>query len=410
MFENNFYGENMNARFVLLLMLLTSLVLLPTGCKKVEEIEEVVAPDYARPLPEGALALVKITNPAEIPDFTLGLADTLNLQEAAMNSLDYLSKPSSQMFYPYGDITHEEVVASIESFVELLDSGKSPSEMNTIIREKFDVYTSVGWDYRGTVLFTGYYTPIFDASTTKTAKFRYPLYKRPADLVSDEKTGEILGRKLANGTTVKYPERAVIEKSGMLKGTELVWFSDPFEVYIAQVQGSARLRMPDGKLVTAGYGGNNGHEYVSIGKKLIEDGKVGKDGLSLQAMIDFFKKNPSLVDQYVNLNPRFVFFRFDEGMPRGSINEPVIARRTIATDKEIYPRAGLAFMVTSLPKEVGGQIQEMPYTGFAMDQDTGGAIRAAGRCDVYMGVGDKAGSLAGHTYQEGRLYYLFLKK
>ncbi|MCK5000945.1 MAG: hypothetical protein KAS23_15490, partial [Anaerohalosphaera sp.] len=32
-----------------------------------------------------------------------------------------------------------------------------------------------------------------------------------------------------------------------------------------------------------------------------------------------------------------------------------------------------------------------------------------GRCDVYMGVGDRAGQMAGQVYQEGKLYYLFLK-
>jgi membrane-bound lytic murein transglycosylase A len=84
---------------------------------------------------------------------------------------------------------------------------------------------------------------------------------------------------------------------------------------------------------------------------------------------------------YVNKNPRFVFFRSEKGDPRGSLNEPVTPFRTIATDKTIYPRAMFAFVSVDLDRPVG----------FALDQDTGGAIRAAGRCDVYMGVGDHAG-------------------
>ncbi len=400
----------MKAKLFFLVVGLCLFSVIFTGCKKPEEIKEVKLPDYSKPLPEGALALVKIENPAEIPDFTYALADTRNLQDAVMNSLSYMSKPSSKGFYPYGDITHEHVVASLEEFVKLLDSGLPPTQLNQVIRERFDVYTSVGWDYRGTVLFTGYYTPIFDASKQKTSKFKYPLYKRPDDLVSNEKTGEIMGRKLKNGTIVKYPARAEIKKSQMLKGNELVWLGDPFEVYIAHVQGSARLRMPDGEMITAGYAGNNGHDYVSVAQKLIKDGRLEKDGLSLQKMIAFFKQNPYLTDQYINQNPRYVFFQFDQGMPRGSLNEPVITKRTIATDKDVYPRAGIAFIQAALPKMVNGQIRSMPYTGFALDQDTGGAIRAAGRCDIYMGVGDQAGELAGHTYREGRLYYLFLKK
>ena len=121
--------------------------------------------------------------------------------------------------------------------------------------------------------------------------------------------------------------------------------------------------------------------------------------INLKAMIDYFKAHPDEVDMYVNKNPRFVFFRSEKGDPRGSLNEPVIPFRTIATDKTIYPRAMFAFVSVDLDRPVG----------FALDQDTGGAIRAAGRCDVYMGVGDHAAELAGGTYREGRLYYLFIK-
>ncbi|MHC4463049.1 MAG: 3D domain-containing protein, partial [Planctomycetota bacterium] len=113
--------------------------------------------------------------------------------------------------------------------------------------------------------------------------------------------------------------------------------------------------------------------------------------------------------QYTQMNPRFVFFREEEGEPRGSLNEPVTPNRTIAMDKSIFPRGCLAFISTTLPKVAGDQVVLQPYRGFVLDQDTGGAIRAAGRCDIYIGQGDTAGELAGRIYQEGRLYYLFLK-
>jgi membrane-bound lytic murein transglycosylase A len=87
----------------------------------------------------------------------------------------------------------------------------------------------------------------------------------------------------------------------------------------------------------------------------------------------------------------------------------VIPWRTIATDKSIFPRGCLTFLSTTLPSIQAGRISIEPYGGFALDQDTGGAIRAPGRCDIYIGEGDEAGQLAGQTYQEGRLYYLFVK-
>jgi membrane-bound lytic murein transglycosylase A len=331
------------------------------------------------------------------------------MQTAIDNSLNYLNKPSSRQFFPYGAITHQRAVDSLKAFKDLIDSGLRGRQLNDTIVREFDVYISVGCDDMGTVLFTGYYTPIFDGSPAETGQFKYPLYKQPDDLVKDS-LGQIRGRRGPDGNISPYPPRAEIEGSGMLKGGELVWMSDPFEVYIAHVQGSAKLRMPDGELVTVGYAANNGHEYRSVAQELIKDGRIAADKLSLSAMIDYFKRNLDQVSAYTRRNPRFVFFRIENGPPRGSLNEPVTLMRTIATDKSIYPRACLAFISTSLPRMISGTIYREPYDGFALDQDTGGAIRAPGRCDVYMGEGDHAGQLAGQTYQEGRLYYLFLKQ
>jgi membrane-bound lytic murein transglycosylase A len=392
---------------ILLSAALIAIVFAIVGCQKPRA--RVVAPEYDKPLAPGQLALRKITNPAEIPDFTNASFNLTNLSQAIDNSLNYLNKPSSKGFYPYADITHEQVVKSLTAFKALLKQGLTGGQLNDAIRQKFDVYMSVGCDDAGTVLFTGYYTPIFDGSTSKTAQFQYPLYRQPDDLVKDDK-GQILGRKDASGQITPYPARAEIENSNMLAGNEIVWLDDPFKVYIAHVQGSTIIRMPDGHLVTYGYAANNGHEYKGIIKQLINEGKIPADRVSLASLMDYFKANSSLVRQYTQLNPRFVFFKqSSDTTPRGSINEPVIAYRSIATDKTIFPRAAMTFFTTNLPRQIGTAIYTDPYSGFALDQDTGGAIRAAGRCDIYLGIGDEAGKLAGQTYQEGKLYYLFLK-
>ena len=394
---------------LILILELVLIMLFSASCqkpKKVEKLEE--KPQYDRPLPPGQLALRKITNPADIPDFTFACHDLMNVKSAAKKSLNYLSKPSSKQFYPYGDITHERAVDSLKAFIELLDSGQRGSQLNDTIRQKFDVYISVGCDDRGTVLFTGYYTPIFDGSLKRTDKFQYPLYKQPPDIVKGPK-GEIIGRRGPDGQTEPYPSRKILEVSGSLMGQELVWLGDPFEVYIAHVQGSAKIKLGDGKLFGVGYAASNGHEYKSLSKAMVEQGKISGEQMSLSAMIDYFRRHPEEVGPCTQLNPRFVFFMEEKGEPRGSLNEEVTVLRTIATDKSIFPPACLAFISTKLPYEKDGAIIDRPYTGFALDQDTGGAIRAAGRCDVYMGQGDKAGKLAGRTYQEGRLYYLFVK-
>ncbi|MFI4911687.1 MAG: MltA domain-containing protein [Sedimentisphaeraceae bacterium JB056] len=388
----------------LLLVSAAMLVLTFAGCKT--KTEEKL--DYNRELLPGEEALVKITDPAMMPDFTKACNNLYGLEEAINNSLNYMGKPSSHNFFPINGISHQRVVDSLRAFRDLINQGYGPSQLNDQIAQKFDVYMSVGCDKQGTVLFTGYYTPIFNGSQTRSERFKYPLYGMPDGLVKNE-SGETIGIEGAGGQLMKCPPRSQIESSGILNGKEIIWLEDPFEVYIAHVQGSAKIRIEDGSLVTVGYAATNGYEYKSITKDLSANAGIPLDKMSLSAMIDYFSRNKDQVPRYVNTNPRFVFFRITQGNPTGSINEPVMRLRTIATDKTIFPRAALTFIDTKLPRNIGNEVVIYPYKGFFLDQDTGGAIRAPGRCDIYMGQGDEAGLVAGKTYEEGKLYYLVLK-
>src|SRR5689334_19717578 len=155
--------------------------------------------DFTQPLPEGQLALRKVS-PGEYPDFSKALAriNPADLHRAIENSLAYLSRPSSRKKYPYLDIDHDRAVASLKAFEEVVDSPSltaSPQQFNQTIAERFEVYQSIGAarpsgaGYTGKVLFTGYFTPTYDASLTRGGAFLWPIYKRPADLISDE-TGD----------------------------------------------------------------------------------------------------------------------------------------------------------------------------------------------------------------------------
>ena len=367
-----------------------------------------VVKDYGRPLPPGKLALRKIP-PEMYPDFSRGYYDRAGLEVAIRHSLDYLSRPSSQRYYLYGDIPHARAAASLRAFLDVLRAAKSPEELDAIIRARFDVYQSVGWDGSGAVFFTGYYSPIFEGRKQRDATFRYPLYKCPPDLVKDSE-GLTLGRKTPDGQIVPYYTRREIEERGLMVGREIAWLKDPFQAYVVTVQGSAKLRLADGSLYEIGYAGNNGHEYQSVAQRLIEDGAIGRDELSLQAMLAYFSAHPDQIYRYCWENPRYVFFKETSGGPFGSINVPVTPNRSLATDKTVFPRACLAFIDTQLPRREGGGVQTAPYAGFLLDQDTGGAIRAAGRSDIYMGIGPEAEALAGRTGAEGKLYYLFIKE
>ena len=384
------------------------------GCQKPAEepIPLIVETDYAAPLPPGQIALRKVTDPARIPDFRPAFHLQTELDGAVARSLNYLSKPSSHKYFPYdpgGEITHDRAVRSLELFRRTLAEAASPDQLDALIRRRFEVWESVGCDSRGTVLFTGYYCPIFDTRLQPDDEFKYPLYRVPGDLIKDSE-GNCKGRRLpGGGIAPRYYDRRQVVSGNMLAGYELCYLRDSFEAYIVTVQGSAKLRLADGSYFEIGYEANNGYDYVSVGRLMVEDGRIPANELSLAAMIEYFQTNPNQCSRYTNRNPRYVFFQQRDGGPYGSLNERVTPYRSIATDKEVYPRACVAFVQTRLPGYEGSRIVEHAYHAFALDQDTGGALRAAGRCDVFLGTGDAVGQLAGRTLAEGRLYYLFAR-
>ncbi|MGE0708208.1 MAG: MltA domain-containing protein [Planctomycetota bacterium] len=399
----------------MVLRLIRSLALasLLTGCIRpgpppvIELPAEQAAPvkrDYERPLPAGAHALRKITDPADLPDLSAGLADLAGLREAAARSLSYLQKPSAQRFFPVSGISHARALRSIELLCQLLDRDQDPLALAAELRARFDVYTTIGCDDRGTVLFTGYYTPVFEASRERTARFRYPLHRPPENHAKDPISGETLGLRRPDGSIdPRYPTREELLSSPLLDGRELVYLDSPFAAYIVGVQGSAILRLQDGARLEVGYAGTNGKPYASLGRALVKAGKLRPEELNLKKMLDYFEAHPEDFEPLAAENQRYVFFQESSGGPYGCLNERVSRLRSIATDKTIFPRGSLCFLTARLPVSQG------VYRGFALDQDAGGAIRAPGRCDVFMGVGKQAGREAGRTLAEGRLYYLIAK-
>lgn len=363
-------------------------------------------PDYSKELPEGAPALLPLGPDEKRPDFQADYAQKDEILPALDQSIAWTKKKTSAKWFPIEGVSSARALASLERFRELLTSAKSASEFDAQIGEEFTVYKSAGWNGEGGgVLFTAYCTPILPGSTVASAEHRYPLYALPPDLVKGPE-GEILGQKIGNATQ-PYPVRRVIEATHMLdkKNLELAWLSDPVDAYIAHVNGSAFIRLPDGEMLKLGYAGKNGRNYASLGKALVDAKELPKDGVNLAAIRAWAKKNPAKVAEFLNKNDSFVFFQAIDGNPHGSLNVPVTGNRSIATDKRLFPRGAITWADGRTGTEYGAELGR-----FLFDQDTGGAIRTAGRADVYLGVGDEAERLAGATRQEGQLYYLFLKE
>lgn len=367
--------------------------------------------NYARQLEPGENSLTRVAL-CDYPEFQKGFSNRAALLEAVDESLAYMAKPSSKNHFPMEGISHGRTLRSIEAFRDALVKSSSAREFARRIEDGFDVFMSVGCDKVGTVLFTGYHEPVVDASRTRTSRFRYPLYNLPDDLVK-EPDGKVLGRRTASGEIVPFHTRREIDGSGCLagRGLELAWVEHPFDAYVIHVQGSASLRLTDGSLIKIGYAGSNGLEYGRLSQALVRDGKMKASDVSLQGIRNYFAANPDDLLPYTYENERYIFFTEKQGGPYGSINTVVTPYHTIATDKTIFPRASVTFIDTSLPKRDGlGRISYAPYAGFALDQDTGSAIRSPGRVDVFLGTGSEAEALAGTTRFEGKLYYLFVRE
>jgi membrane-bound lytic murein transglycosylase A len=382
---------------------LVPLALILTGCLNTPK-----EPEYGRPLPRGAEAMVRVDH-GELPGFGHEWAMRHEIMPALEHSLEWTRRPHARTFYPQAGIGYERALASLVRMHEILTTAVDRQEFEARMRAEFDVYRSAGWDGRGGgVLFTGYCTPILDGSPVEDDVYRYPLYALPEDLVKGS-GGAILGQRTFDGAIKPYPTRRAIEAGALLsnKGLELVWLRDPVSAFIAHVNGSAFVSMPDGSMLRLGYAGKNGRDYTSFGAELIADGLMDEDEVSLAAIRAWAKDNPLRAREYMQRNESFVFFTPIEDNPHGSLDVPVTGGRSLATDKSLFPRGAITFVDTTF--SVPGTRATRPFQQFLFDQDTGGAIRTAGRADIYLGIGPRAEQQAGATRSPGQLYYLFIK-
>ncbi|MGB3653850.1 MAG: murein transglycosylase A [Rivularia sp. (in: cyanobacteria)] len=331
--------------------------------------------------------------------------DKENLLKAIDYSLSYLQTPQAEAAYQkyiVPNITRERVEKSLKRFRELVVNSQNAQELQDAVNKEFVFYQSIGSDNQGTILFTGYYKPIYQASRKQTSVYRYPVYRLPDDF---------------NSWSKPHPTRLELEGAdglqaakGKLKGLELFWLKSRIDAFIAQVQGSAVLEFADGTTTSINYAGNTDYEYVSLGKELIKDGKLEQEGISLEKVINYLEENPESQNIYLPRNPRFIFFKDTKNAPAiGSLNVPVTPERSIATDKSLMPPGALAIIRAPFPFIDGDKIEQRLVSRYVLDQDTGGAIKTSGRVDYYIGVGKQAGDRAGAIVNKGELYYLLLK-
>lgn len=262
-------------------------------------------------------------------------------------------------------------------------------------------------------LITGYYEPVLNGSLKKTEKYAYPLYGPPDDMLVIELAdlypklkGMRLRGRLEGNRVVPFHSRETIDGEGRpLEGEEILWIDDPYGSFFLQIQGSGRVRLDDGTLLGVNYANQNGHPYYAIGKKLVGIGALALEDVSLFTIKAWLVANPDRAHEVLNTNPSYVFFDIRENIeegPRGSLNVPLTAERSLAVDKRVIPLGTPVWLETTLPD--GTRYERLMFA-----QDTGGAIRGPVRADVFFGTGDRAEVLAGEMKQSGRLFALLPK-
>jgi membrane-bound lytic murein transglycosylase A len=252
---------------------------------------------------------------------------------------------------------------------------------------------------------TGYYEPEIEGSRTQDSTYATPVYRRPPDLAEIDlgvaaggpATGKKRRGRMQDGQLVPYFERAEID-GGALAGQnlEIAWARDPIELFFLEIQGSGRLRLPDGSVMRIGYDGQNGRDYVGIGKWMRDQGMIGGTtgyATSMQGIMQWLREHPDQALGVMQQNKSYVFFRELVGAgPLGALGVPVVGRVSIAADPNFTPLGA--------PVWISADRQEA--TGLWVAQDTGGAIRGANRYDTFWGAGVVARITAGGMAARGQ--------
>jgi len=233
-------------------------------------------------------------------------------------------------------------------------------------------------------LFTGYFEPELAGSLVPTETFRFPLYRPPPDLPSGP-----------------WLTRGEIERTGVLagRGLEIAWLADPVDKFFLQIQGSGRVRLPDGSRIRVGFADKNGHTYRSVGNEMVRRGYLPEHQVSAQMIRRWVAANPVAGAELLHHNPSYVFFRevtrvpHDRG-PLGAMNRSITAGRSVAIDPELVPLGAPVWL------EKDG---DEPIRRLMVAQDTGSAVKGPQRADIFYGTGDEAGEAAGRVRDSGRL-------
>lgn len=257
---------------------------------------------------------------------------------------------------------------------------------------------------------TGYFEPEIVGSRVRAPGYNVPVYRRPPDLIdvdlglfSDDLKGKKIRGRVKGQSFVPYADRTEIEEGGLAgRGLEIAWAADPVEFFFLQVQGSGRLRLPDGGVMRIGYDGQNGRDYTGIGRLMKDRGLLGPGQTSMQGIVAWLREHPEEGRAIMRENKSWIFFRelTGGGGPLGAMGLPVSGNATVAADPSFVPLGAPVFL----------SMDRLEATGLWVAQDTGGAIKGPNRFDTFWGAGARARAIAGGMAARGTAFVLLPKR
>ena len=299
---------------------------------------------------------------------------------AWLKSCDALRKRS-------GEVNWRQVCTQATSL-----SPRDAQSIRRYFESNFQAYEIRNSSGSETGLITGYYEPVMNGSQTRTSTYNVPLYAYPNTWKKSRPN--------------PGPTRAELISSGVLQGSEIAWVQDPVAAASMQIQGSGKIRLQDDRILRLGFAGTNERPFKSSAQWLIDRKEMTRGEASMQGISQWAKRNPDRVNEMLNANPRFVFFKelpsnvdADLG-PNGALGIPLTSERSIAIDLQAMPLGAPVFLATTKP------LSNQPMQKLVMAQDTGKAIVGGVRADYYWGSGDAAGEIAGRMKQNGKMWLL----
>ncbi|MCD6574563.1 MltA domain-containing protein [Candidatus Aerophobetes bacterium] len=369
--------------------------------------------------------LVKIPED-KIPRFILPKNDLKELEKAFHREKEFLQEKivsGEKISFGKEKLAVSLVKDSAELLLKTIKEAKDEDEFNRLVRERFVVYQAAGKEGKGRIIFTGYYSPVYEGSFKKQGSFKYPIYLKPEDLkvVDLGRFNPVLkGEKivyridpLKKEIVPYWSTKDIVEKKVLEgKGLELLYLKSKIDRFYLMIEGSGKIILNNGEEFWVRYSATNGRPYTSVGKLLVKDGKISRDKLSLESIKKYFQRHPEEMDKYLNQNERFTFFvKNKQGRKAvGATGGELTPYISIAIDKKIFPLGALAYIKYQNPRvNVKGKVKQAGQIArFVFCQDTGGIIKGPEKVDIYFGEGKDASARAS-IKNTGKLYF-FIKK